>query len=374
MPVAEIARVNVDGETGVYRVEWNAGGMSELVDRVVVGKETSRVNNYLVLDTVPVSEGRYLDLSSTPKVKSERYVVRLLAKNGQESYESAAHKPLHVMLNMAVGGGYNLMWNAYEGLEVDTYSILRGSSADAMEKIAEVAGSQLNYTDLSAPEGESFYAVSFVPVEKPQTRSVAGELRSNVVSTANALPTVGVSSLYIRSLESEMELVAEQPQLHLFVEVLPQAATFTNVVWTIVSGSELATINQNGLLKANGTGNGDIVVRATALDGSGVYTEVTIRCEDAGSGVDEIDDYDSEDGWGLNVAYDRGAETVTVSGWNPKEPAIVYVVSTGGQVMDIARIFAPAYAIDCSRFGSGVYVVKVVNGNTAAATKFIWKR
>ena len=374
MPVAEIARVNVDGETGVYRVEWNAGGMSELVDRVVVGKETSRVNNYLVLDTVPVSEGRYLDFSSTPKVRSERYVIRLLAKNGQESYESAAHKPLHVMLNMAVGGGYNLMWNAYEGLEVDTYSILRGSSADAMEKIAEVAGSQLNYTDLSAPEGESFYAVSFVPVEKPQTRSVAGELRSNVISTANALPTVGVSSLYIRSLESEMELVAEQPQLHLFVEVLPQAATFTNVVWTIVSGSELATINQNGLLKANGTGNGDIVVRATALDGSGVYAEVTIRCEDAGSGVDEIDDYDSEDGWGLNIAYDRGAETVTVSGWNPNEPAIVYVVSTGGQVMDIARIFAPAYAIDCSRFGSGVYVVKVVNGNTAAATKFIWKR
>lgn len=374
MPVAEIARVNVDEEMGVYRVEWNAVGMPELVDRVVVGKETSRVNNYLVLDTVPVSEGRYLDLSSSPKVKSERYVIRLLAKNGQESNESVAHKPLHVMLNKAVGGGYNLMWNAYEGLTVDTYAILRGSSADAMAKIAEVAGSQLNYTDLSAPEGESLYAVSFVPVEKRLTRSAAGELRSNVISTANALPTVGVSSLYIRSLESEMELVAGQPQLHLFVEVLPQTATFTNVAWTIVSGSELASIGQNGLLKANGTGDGDVVVRATALDGSGVYAEVTIRCEGAGSGVDEIDDYDSEEGWGLIVACDRGAETVTVSGWNPTEPATVYVVSTGGQVMDIAHVFTPAYAIDCSRFGSGVYIVKVVSGNTAAATKFIWQR
>ena len=373
MPLAEIAGVTADA-TGHYTVSWNTAGMPQQVGKAVISRETNRVDKYAVIGEADLSDGAFTDTESDPAVKSERYIINLVAGNGQKSYASDPHKPLHVMINLAAAGGYNLMWNAYEGLEVDTYSILRGSSADAMEKIAEVAGSQLNSTDLSAPEGESFYAVSFVPVEKPQTRSVAGELRSNVISTANALPTVGVSSLYIRSLESEMELVAEQPQLHLFVEVLPQAATFTNVVWTIVSGSELATINQNGLLKANGTGNGDIVVRATALDGSGVYTEVTIRCENAGSGVDEIDDYDSEDGWGLNVAYDRGAETVTVSGWNPNEPAIVYVVSTGGQVMDIARIFAPAYAIDCSRFGSGVYVVKVVNGNTAAATKFIWKR
>lgn len=66
--------------------------------------------------------------------------------------------------------------------------------------------------------------------------------------------------------------------INLTVSVSPDDATNRNVTWSILSGDSLnlASITQEGLLTASGNGNGSVIVRATATDGSNLYGEKTI--------------------------------------------------------------------------------------------------
>ena len=61
--------------------------------------------------------------------------------------------------------------------------------------------------------------------------------------------------------------------LQLVVTVAPANATNTNVTWSIVTGSEFASVDASGLVTA--ANNGAVVVRATAVDGT-IYGEITV--------------------------------------------------------------------------------------------------
>jgi len=62
----------------------------------------------------------------------------------------------------------------------------------------------------------------------------------------------------------------------IFYDVLPETASEKTLDWTISEGSNLATISQSGIVDALGTGDGDIIIRASATDGSGIYSEVIL--------------------------------------------------------------------------------------------------
>ncbi|WP_195283403.1 Ig-like domain-containing protein, partial [Harryflintia acetispora] len=62
--------------------------------------------------------------------------------------------------------------------------------------------------------------------------------------------------------------------LALSASVTPGTAVDKNVTWSLVSGSELATISASGTVTANAFGN--LTVRATANDGSGKYADKNI--------------------------------------------------------------------------------------------------
>ena len=371
MPLAEIAGVTADA-AGHYTVSWNTTGMPQQVGKVVISKETNRVDKYAVIGEADLSDGAFTDTESDPEVKSERYIINLVADNGQKSYASDPHKPLHVMINLAAAGGYNLMWNSYEGMEVDYYTIMRGPAADNLTELTQIAGSQQNYTDMGATEGEMFYAVTFTPTAAEMQRAKAAgrtgvAVSSNVVSTSEAVATTYATSMQILSVEPEMRLTYEQGALHLFTEMQPLSATFNRVSWEIVEGDGLATIDANGLLTATGEGSGNVVVRATAIDGSGLTAEATIVCEEGAGGVTELRDYNDGE-WQLRVVNNGG--NLMLSGWNDGDEATLYIVSMRGQVMDIIRTSDPQAEIGCAGYPDGVYVVKAVAGGEAKAVKF----
>jgi uncharacterized protein YjdB len=62
--------------------------------------------------------------------------------------------------------------------------------------------------------------------------------------------------------------------LQLSASVLPSNATYKDVTWSIVYGTELASINSSGLVTA--IENGTATAQATANDGSGVYGTIDI--------------------------------------------------------------------------------------------------
>ena len=281
MPEAIIQRADV--YEGYYYVMWDETSLPSYIDKVIVLKEGSSLNQFMVVDTVSASKGYYIDLSSNTSVVSNRYRIMLMATNGQTSNMSDIHKPLHVMIGYSAMGGYNLMWNGYEGLTVDNYQIWRGDNPDNMEIYAQVAGSQLSYTDLWPLDGISYYSIVFNPqqeVQESRRAVLSGSddmIRSNYVSTQNATALVLAQSIEITN-GTDVTLTTEKPDVHLRCTILPAYCSIDKVAWSITEGSDLATIDDKGHLHATG-GKGNVKVCAKTLDGSDLTAEISIPCD-----------------------------------------------------------------------------------------------
>lgn len=282
MPEAKI--VSVEGDGRYYRVNWSTN-VPDMVDKVEIARETNRLGQFEVLDVVPVANATWCDLTSDNRIQPQRYRIRLLANNGvQTSGWSEAHNPLHVDINQTADGrSINLMWNSYEGLDVESYVIMRGTSANKLQTIATVPASQLSYTDADAPEGVCYYAVRFNEVRALArgvmcVQQLDDKVQSNVISSVEAMPTIAANDITIIAAEKNAVLNNSQSELHLSAVILPVYATYNKVGWTIVSGGDYASVASNGLLTATG-GKGDVVVRATTLDGSNLSAEITVSCD-----------------------------------------------------------------------------------------------
>ncbi len=284
MPDAIITGVLADGNH--YRVNWNTS-VPQMVDRVEILRETNRYNEFEVVATMPVSQGSWLDTASDNRIQTQRYRIRLLANNNvQTSTISETHKPLHVTIYKSATKGYSLVWNAYEGMDIESYRILRGTSTDNLTQIAEVAGSLQNYTDISAPAGTCLYAIAYVPASTQQlaescamrSNTSNAYMLSNAVSTAEAIEAVAATSIEIGILEKydSKTLYGGDCRFHLTATMLPTNASLSGVKWSIVSGDNIAHLSADGVLTHKSLGDGDVVVRAEATDGSGIYGEKTI--------------------------------------------------------------------------------------------------
>ena len=279
MPEAVIQRVDVTGNN--YYVQWDKASLPAAITEVIVLREGNSLNQFIVMDTVSVADGYYVDASSNALVVSNRYGIILKTVNGQTSAMSVVHKPLHVMLSNSSMGGYNLMWNSYEGLVVDNYQVWRGSTPESMALYEQVASSQQSYTDLSPLPGTSYYTIVLNPQHPMASMRRAsvnadGNVRSNYVSTSNATSLILAESIEITN-GTDIVLTEVNPDIRLYCTILPVYCTVNDVAWSIVEGADIATIDSDGRLHV--TGSGQVKVRATTLDGSNLSAEATITSQ-----------------------------------------------------------------------------------------------
>ena len=93
------------------------------------------------------------------------------------------------------------------------------------------------------------------------------------------------------TVSSDVAVITENVgTLQLSAEITPIDAINKSVTWSVIDGTATASINQNGLLTATGTpeGNGSVTIRATANDGSGIYGEKEISISNQNIPVIEI--------------------------------------------------------------------------------------
>lgn len=290
VPVPVIRLVGIDAATGKNKVTWDMPGMPDFVTTVNIYKESGRYNAFDCIAQVAPGAGEFVDTSSNPSVSSDRYCIKLGTTFGVESPASRVHSGTHLMLNKGVGDAVNLIWNAYEGGIVNSYRVLRGTSADRLELLAEVSGAHTAYTDLNAGDGTYFYALEYdetysdewQPMARTSDGRSSGSGRSNVVCTDGAWTVVPAEQLNVLAIEKELVLTPLQPTLHLQAEILPAMADIRTVNWQITEGGELASLTQNGVLTAQGKENGDIVVCATTVDGTNIEARVTVVKKDFG--------------------------------------------------------------------------------------------
>ena len=85
---------------------------------------------------------------------------------------------------------------------------------------------------------------------------------------------VPVTGITVTGSGGATSITVDNGTLQLSEAVMPANATDKTVTWSIVNGTNLATISGAGLLTA--VDNGSVTVRATANDGSGVYGSLVI--------------------------------------------------------------------------------------------------
>lgn len=276
----EIGLVDIDND-GHYRLSWSIP--SELASKVTgvnIYKETSTYGRFEQIATLGIEANSYSDASSMPTIKSERYAISYALTYG-ESKMSAPHMPMHLMINHGAGNGWNLCWNRYEGRDIASYRILRGTSPESLQFIAEVAGSNSSYSDVTTSAGTYFYAVEII-ADVLETSSVRNRVsatprssRSNVVSTDDAGTLTPATSISISCTGGDFAIDGRQVDaIQLMATVYPLEATMRKVDWMVVEGADIVSVNSRGLVSA--ISDGTAVVRATATDGSGVYAEITI--------------------------------------------------------------------------------------------------
>lgn len=101
------------------------------------------------------------------------------------------------------------------------------------------------------------------------------------LSQSVTIPVTGFSDTYeVTGVTLSTNQTVLSPAHHATVikaEVTPYDATDRSLTWTVVSGSDVVTVNQSGLVTALGV-DGKAIIRATA--NNGVYGEITITVED----------------------------------------------------------------------------------------------
>mgnify|MGYP000491343161 CR=1 FL=1 len=192
---------------------------------------------------------------------------------------------------------------------------------------------------------------------------------SNIVNVANAQNVTFVDELYIRHLEEEAILNDDQQTLHLYADVYPVTAAYKNVNWTITQGEDLAYITAKGLLVANSTKGGDIIVRATAIDGSGTYAEISVPM----SGIipDNIITQNVDD----MIIYPSPVSDLLFIKGIPlyANKAIVSIISMNGQCMFMKEVRNEETEISCSSYPTGTYLLRIVSEDKVTTRRFIKK-
>ncbi|MFB6341238.1 T9SS type A sorting domain-containing protein [Saccharicrinis sp. FJH62] len=168
---------------------WSAVS-DESIDSVYIYRGTSQINNYVKIGAVDASVSQFTDETSDCTTQPYQYKISVFDNTcDYETPLSALHKTIHLMLNKGLNSTWNLLWTAYEGVDIGTYSIYRGSAQDNLFKIADVAGNVYSYTDHNPPLGDLYYAIvadNYANECNSGLKSVnldQVEIRSNIQST-----------------------------------------------------------------------------------------------------------------------------------------------------------------------------------------------
>lgn len=162
---------------------------------------------------------------------------------------------------------------------------------------------------------------------------------------------IWVESVQIDCEEDQLILNEEQRTLHFRASVLPEDATRKEIVWSVESGQELASITEEGLLTATGMNkDGTVVVRATVSGQPGVYAEISVKVIGLETGI--------KDQISLNLIvspspvkdrlYIRGDFTVLKD---------LCIINTSGHTCIVVKTLLPDEYIDVSSLPDDVYTV-----------------
>ncbi len=269
----EICMVTVDPATEKNMIIWNRTS-EKATNRYHIYRETDVTGDYQLIGETRFSDpGQFIDMDSEPDQQSYRYKLSLIDTCGTESSQSTHHSTIHLTRNLGIGLVVNLIWSKYEGFEVATYNIWKGSGPSNLMKIGSVSGNNFTYTDQSPNLGATYYSVEVVSENScnpTQEKSAYSSSFSNIVS-------VNVSGINAYGHGNDL-LVSPNPFNSTTIITLPENETgYLNLYLYDITGNIIFRANDiegpTYELHRNGLKNGMYFIM---LSGSNTYLKKII--------------------------------------------------------------------------------------------------
>lgn len=248
-------------------VVWNKP-VSIGIDSYSIYRETKVSEIYEKVGSVPYADlSVFVDNSSNPDVKSNKYKISITDKSGQESPQSDPHKTIHLFINESQKNTWNLMWEPYTGFTASTYNIYRGTSATNLSFIDATSGSSTQYSDVTAPTGDVYYQLEVIS----PTLVTPSKVKSTLQKIKNSENMVTVSYNSSRSnIASNVtsginELNAESNSIHVYPNPVKDQLKID-----FIGGSTFEILNLMGQIVYTGNLNNSNIVQTSNFS-SGVY-------------------------------------------------------------------------------------------------------
>jgi hypothetical protein len=168
LPVPAICMVTVDSLTGKNLIVWEK--MShDAIDHYNIYKENASAQWEQIGEVSPDEITVFEDVNSNPEIQAEKYKIAIEDNQGEESAHSGYHQTIHLNINVATGGGSNLIWNHYmdenNGVAFGdkgsgSYYIYRGTSPDNLELFHTLSKSNTSYTDPADTSTLYYYQIA----------------------------------------------------------------------------------------------------------------------------------------------------------------------------------------------------------------------
>ena len=141
----------------------------------------------------------YEDLAANPMERAWKYKMSATDVCGNETPMSDYHNSLHLMKIKSLGVENHLAWDPYEGIDFDSYVILRKTKVKgvvAIDTLATIPSDLNSYTDTLPARGTTSYyvGVKLPEVINPKTQFLKAESGPFAIALSNIaeLETVDV--------------------------------------------------------------------------------------------------------------------------------------------------------------------------------------
>ena len=266
----EICMVGVD-ESNNNMVVWEKMN-TDIIDDYNVYRETSTAGEFELIGTVPYSSsGVFVDESSNPAVQSFSYKISAMTSHDYETDKSLTHKTIHLTINQGIENAWNLIWNAYGGLNVSTYKLYRGSEPENMAFLTDIAGNLDSYSDLDPPDGLSYYQIEVLLPEvcdPDGTSGVKKSLSREYASTRSNIVNSGqVSGSSDQRFVDGFVLYPNPANKHLHIRNFQTLASYEIINLQGVRKSA-GRLDKN-VIDISGLASGFYIIRLIGIEGAG---------------------------------------------------------------------------------------------------------
>jgi len=177
-----ICIVSIDSTTNKNIIYWEKP-VSTAIDSFYIFRETNVTNVFNKIGAVNYNDNSvFIDTASLPNVQSNKYEISIKDSCGFESAKSAPHKTMHLSIGQGLNSSWNLIWEPYEGFNVSTYNIYRGTNLKNLQLTGTTSASSTQYTDFSTPSGRVFYQVEVVSPNTCGLSATSTNLKSSPTS------------------------------------------------------------------------------------------------------------------------------------------------------------------------------------------------